>query len=66
MTSVSQLLKFSVCVKNCPNADPTTQVNCKIPSFMLSMPNYYKNCQFYVGGITDGGITDILPLRYET
>ena len=62
LSALTEILKFSVCVKNCPDGEPESIVDCYKPSFMIGSP-YYSNCTFYAGGTITGSAT---ALRYET
>lgn len=61
--SVSDILKFGACVKECPSGVVSTTVDCKAPTFMRSSKgaDLYKDCVYYLGGVTVGK-----PMRYET
>jgi hypothetical protein len=50
------VFKYSTCVKTCPSADNTTQVQCLQPKiFNVDQPGKFINCTFYVaGGIVKG------------
>lgn len=63
MSSVSDILQFSTCVKECPKGTADEVVQCAPPSFMTSTSGkkYYKDCVFYIGGTQYDK-----PLRYET
>ena len=62
LSSAREVLKFSVCVKKCPDGEKESTVDCYKPAFMIGSA-YYSNCTFYAGGTATGSTT---ALRYET
>jgi hypothetical protein len=63
VNSIAKVLKYATCVKSCPTADKATPVLCKQPNFMTKAPNYWKDCVYYVGGISSGSAG---AFRYDT
>lgn len=60
VSSLSAAFQYSTCVKECPTA--TSVVNCKVPSFMIKDPKYYKNCTWFPAGVS----FPATAVRYET
>jgi hypothetical protein len=52
---MTELLKYSTCVKKCPTK--TSKVECFKPSYMFAQSNYYSDCQYSWNGVT---------FRYDT
>lgn len=59
-SSVSDILKYGACVRECPGADLTQPVDCKPPTFMTKDTAHYKNCVYYATS------AKLKPMRYET
>uniref|UniRef100_A0A7S3ISV9 Choline transporter-like protein n=1 Tax=Strombidium inclinatum TaxID=197538 RepID=A0A7S3ISV9_9SPIT len=60
LTSVTDILRFSMCVKECPTDNVDEVVQCRPPTFALDSATY-QECVFYIGGTQYGK-----PLRYPT
>lgn len=59
--SIGDVLAFATCVKKCPGSSDSIPVECKAPSYMTQQPDKFKDCAYYMGGVTLGK-----PFRYET